>query len=312
MQSFMISFNAIFPVAAMIVIGILLQKFHLVKEETFREMNRFVFQFCIPVTLFLNIADADLSNVENIGMVVFAISGILILLVVGYIVLKFIPLENPTKATLLQDVFRTNVVILGLPIIQSIYGAENLGPTSILIAWTVPISNFLGVIALQLYSSQKANLRGTIISVLKNPLIIGALIGAFFKVFNLHIPTSIMSTLRMLNSISTPLALIALGGLFQFSSLKKNAKILAVFSILKLLILPGILLIIAILLGFRGVPLASLAILFGGPVAVTSFSMAVQMKADSELAAEIVVVTSLAVLFTFVILLTLLGNYGYL
>ena len=146
MQSFMISFNAIFPVAAMIVIGILLQKFHLVKEETFREMNRFVFQFCIPVTLFLNIADADLSNVENIGMVVFAISGILILLVVGYIVLKFIPLENPTKATLLQDVFRTNVVILGLPIIQSIYGAENLGPTSILIAWTVPISNFLGVI----------------------------------------------------------------------------------------------------------------------------------------------------------------------
>ena len=79
-----------------------------------------------------------------------------------------------------------------------------------------------------------------------------------------------------------------------------------------MLILPGILLIIAILLGFRGVPLASLAILFGGPVAVTSFSMAVQMKADSELAAEIVVVTSLAVLFTFVILLTLLGNYGYL
>ena len=68
----------------------------------------------------------------------------------------------------------------------------------------------------------------------------------------------------------------------------------------------------AALFGFRGVPLISLLILFGGPVAVSSYSLAVQMDADSELAAELVVTTSLAVLFSFILFITVLGNLGFI
>ena len=310
MQSFIISLNAVFPIAMMILLGILLKKYHFVSESTFSEINRFVFTFCLPVTLFLNIAETDLSDHSNMNMVLFCIIVDLILAFLSILCMKKVNLPSAKKGVLVQDFVRTNIVILGLPIAQSIYGADKVGVTSILIAWIVPTTNLLAVLVLEHYSDRKANLKGTIISILKNPIIIGALVGLCSKMIGLKLPTFAMNSLKMLNQISTPLALIALGGLFKFSSLKENAKILVIFDVIKMFILPSIIIGLAVLFGFRGVPLISIVIFFAGPAAVSSYSMAVQMGADGELAAQLVVVTTLTVIFSLMVLLTILGNLG--
>lgn len=312
MQNFIVAFNAVFPVTVMIFIGVFLRRANYIQEDAFKQFNWLIFHICLPITLFLNISDADLDVISDFKLLAFVFITLFAIAGLAVFTFKFIPLSNQKKGVVVQDFTRTNFVVLGLPIAQSIYGPENIGLTSFLIAWVVPVSNLVGVLILQLYSDKHLNLRGTIINILKNPLIVGALLGVAFQLLNLQLPTAFHSTLKMLNQISTPLALIVLGGLFQFSSLKENAKILTYFSIVKMFILPAIVVLLAILFGFRDVALVSILILFGGPAAVTSYSMAVQMGADGDLAAQIILVTTILVLFSLILFLTILGAYGFI
>ena len=67
---------------------------------------------------------------------------------------------------------------------------------------------------------------------------------------------------------------------------------------------------IAIALGYREQALASVFIAFGGPVAVSSITMAQQMDGDSDLAAELVISTTLfsvLTLFVFIFIFKMLG-----
>ena len=58
------------------------------------------------------------------------------------------------------------------------------------------------------------------------------------------------------------------------------------------MLIPAVTLLPAVLLGFRGVALASLLPVFASSTAINSFTMAQQMGGDAELAGNIVVGTS--------------------
>ena len=62
--------------------------------------------------------------------------------------------------------------------------------------------------------------------------------------------------------------------------------------------MPGLTVAAAILLGYRGVGLGVVFIIFGGPAAVSSYIMAKQMKSDYELASQILLISTLMSLFT--------------
>jgi predicted permease len=59
-----------------------------------------------------------------------------------------------------------------------------------------------------------------------------------------------------------------------------------------LIIIPGIVVVLSILLGFSSTETVILFVTFGVPTAVASYSMARQLDADYELASQIVVYTS--------------------
>ena len=63
-------------------------------------------------------------------------------------------------------------------------------------------------------------------------------------------------------------------------------------SVGRLVIIPGVMLTAAWLLGFRGVAFAGLIPMFGSAAAVSSFTMVQQLGGDDELAGDIVVVSS--------------------
>ena len=65
-----------------------------------------------------------------------------------------------------------------------------------------------------------------------------------------------------------------------------------------MVIIPLLAMPAAVLLGFRGVDLAAIMAFFCSPTAVSSFTMAQQMGADGELAAQLVALTSVMSLFT--------------
>ena len=58
--------------------------------------------------------------------------------------------------------------------------------------------------------------------------------------------------------------------------------------------------------------LVSILVLMGGPIAVSSYAMSVEMKGDGDLAAQIILVSTILVIPTFIAGITLLGTLGYL
>ena len=100
-------------------------------------------------------------------------------------------------------------------------------------------------------------------------------------------------TISSVAGITTPLALLVLGGKFEFKAVNRLWKQLIVSVSLRLFITPAIFLFIAYLLGFKSTTdFAILIALFATPIAVSSAPMAAQMGQDEELAGQIVVWTS--------------------
>ncbi|HEX9025236.1 MAG TPA: AEC family transporter, partial [Clostridium sp.] len=80
----------------------------------------------------------------------------------------------------------------------------------------------------------------------------------------------------------------------------------------KLIIVPIIFIPISIMAGFRDIELATLLIMFSAPVAINSFTMADQMGADSELAGQIVVFSSILSVFTIFTWIYVVKTLGYM
>ena len=73
-----------------------------------------------------------------------------------------------------------------------------------------------------------------------------------------------------------------------------------------------VILLNALLLGFRDAPLAVLLTVFGAPIAVSSFTMAQQMGGDDKLAGQLVVFSSIFSIGTMFLLIFLLKELAFL
>jgi hypothetical protein len=211
---------------------------------------------------------------------------------------KTTDLNNAQKGVLTQAWFRGNTIIFGLPIVLSLYGVGCINDVSIIIVAIVPLLNVLAVILLEIYRGEKIKPLSLVLSVLKNPLIIGAILGFIFVSTNIKIPNIALKPLTDLSKTATPLAFIILGGTLEFSKLKDNM-ILTLFGCFgRLIVTPLIAATFLLLIGVKGVYLGCLIGCLAAPVSVSSFTMACEMDSDGELASHIVVVSTVLSIFT--------------
>lgn len=312
MQSLFIAARAVIPVTLIMILGAFTRKLGTISEKSFKDFNWVVFHYCLPISLFMNIVNTDLSTLSNVSLIIFAIASILIIIGVSMLVTRNSSLPDEKLGVIIQGLFRTNFAILGVPIVEGIYGAGNAAVASVMIAFALPVFNITAVLVLQKYSGKQADLKKTLMNVLKNPLIIGALIGFVFKILRLPLPELAVSTIQTFNKMTTPLSLFVLGGCFNYTSLADNKKLLGIYAVLKMIVVPMIVLTAAVMIGYRGEELVTLLVLFGGPAAISSYTMAVQMGLDGDLASQCVVISTITVVVTMFLFITGFSAMGLL
>lgn len=312
MDNIIISFNVVFPLFLIIALGYLLKKINLWDDHTIKIMNNTAFKSFLPILLFYNVYKTNLQSGLNLKLMVFASSCVIISFIVLCICVPIFEKENKRRGVLIQGIFRSNFVLFGLPIAISLFGENNTGVTSILIAVIVPIYNFLAVITLEIFRGGKISFKKIIKGIVTNPLIIASLLGVLMLILDWELPYVIEKTVSDLSKVGTPLALAILGGSFEFKSIYSHIKQLIFGVIGKLILIPGIFIPIGVALGFRGLELGTLITIFGAPGAVSSFTMAQQMDADGELAGQLVVFTSLFSIITMFFWIFITKEFGYI
>ena len=292
MQNLILSLNVVAPLCLVMTLGYLLKYIKILDNNSVKVMNNTTFKVFLPILLFYNIYTTDLSSVFNLKLMVFAAISIIVLFAVLILFVPIIEKDNRKIGVMIQGIFRSNFVLFGIPVATSLVGEGKVGTTALLIGIVVPLFNLLCVICLETFRGGNIDVGKIIKGIITNPLIIGAFLGLLLLILNINLPTFIVSTIKDISKMATPLSLMLLGASFSFSDTKKYLKETIIVVLGKLIIVPLIFIPISYYFGFRDVSLLSLMIMFASPTAVSSFQMAIQMDGDSDLASQIVVFTS--------------------
>lgn len=310
MENLMISANAVLPMCLVMALGYGTRRLGWLRREEISTINKIAFRIFLPCLLYYNIYCSDLSGSFDPLLMAYAVGGVLLTfgLALGYTLLTEKLPER--RGVLIQGMFRSNYVIMGIPVATALLGADQLGTVSILIAVIVPLFNMLAVVVLEVFRGQKPKPLHILCQIAKNPLVIGSVLGILTLVAGIRLPHILEQTIQSVSAIASPLQLFLLGAFFQFSGLKTYRRELVTVSIAKLIVSPGLFLGLGALLGFRGVAFVSLIGIFASPTAVNSFTMAQQMGGDAELAGDIVVTTSAASILTMFLWIFLFKSLG--
>lgn len=301
MKNIILAFNVVFPLMVMMLVGYELKKHKVTDTHSLDVMNKLVFRVFLPLVLFLSIYSlkpeeaVNHNNAVLLGMTALCMIGIIVL---SHLLFSRLIKEKRKCSVVIQGIFRSNLILFGIPISASIYGEDHIGIVSLLAAFIVPIYNILGVVILEYYRGSKVSVKKIVLGVIKNPLIIAAAIAFLLLILRIQIPDPLISPVTSMSKVATPLAFIVLGGTFQFNRLAVNAKYLILVTLGRLVLYPAIVISIALLLGFRNEAITALIGTAASPAAVSSFTMACEMEADGELAGQIVVITSIISIIT--------------
>lgn len=311
LDNIIFSANIVAPVFLIIAVGYFAKKVKIINEVFVDVTSKFVFQVSLPVFIFLQISKLDLTQVFDVNQIIFITAGTFITYVLIWI--GTIPLikEPADKGAFIQGAFRGNYAIVGLALIKNLFGTDALGKASLILAFLLPVYNILAIIVLVVPKHQgKINIKTILQEIIFNPLILAVLIALPFSYWQIKIPEMFTVTGGYLAELALPLALIGIGGSLNLENLKRASTLAFTSSIIKIVILPAVLTLIALLLGYRNDDLGIMFIAFACPTAIASFVMADVMGANSKLAGNIIMITTLGSVFTISLGILLLKSFN--
>lgn len=312
MDSLIISLEIVLPLFLLMAVGYVIKLTGMMNETSVKQTNKVIFKIFLPLLVFCNIYNTELAESFNSQLLLYAVAGVMIQFVLSLCLAVLLEKENSRRGVMLQGMFRSNFVLFGIPISTALFGDTAAGLASILIAVIIPLYNVLAVVSLEIFNGKRPNVGKILMGIITNPLIIGSVVGILFVVLHIPLPAPIYDTISDLSTIATPLAFVILGASFSFGDVGRYIKELFIVLGAKLLVFPALFLGIALLLGFRGAPLAVLLTVFGAPIAVSSFTMAQQMGGDDKLAGQLVVFSSILSIGTMFLLIFFLKEMAFL
>ncbi len=245
--------NIVAPVFLIVALGYLAKRLNIINENFVEVTSKFVFNVSLPVFIFLEIINLDLTIALEINQIVYIYTGTIITyLIIWFASAPFIK-DGKNLGVFIQGAYRSNYAIVGLAIISNLLGGAALGKASIILAFVLPLYNVLAVIALTipLRKEKNVNFKSSLLEIILNPLILGVILALPFSYFKIQIPKIILSTGEFLSDLALPLALVGIGGSLNIQNIKKAQGLAFTASAIKIIILPIVLTYGAYLFGFR-------------------------------------------------------------
>lgn len=149
----------------------------------------------------------------------------------------------------------------------------------------------------------KVNLLRVIYSVIKNPLIIGCLLGFIANLYPALLPVAVFNTMDILSRAALPLALLSIGAAVRVSlifdlSNTVNPLMLWSTTLVRLFVCPLLYWAIAVLFGFDDITTHILILLAAVPTATSSYILTKQLGGDADLMVTIISLETVLSIFS--------------
>ncbi len=302
--------NIVLPVFLVISLGWGLRRIRFLDGAGNAVLTRLVYWTAAPALLFRSAATTPIRQSANItGLGVMALVTVAMAVLVYLLAYRAHPSR---RGVIAQGSVRSNQVFLGLPLVYNAWGAEAVGQVAVLVGLMVILYNVLSVPLLTLPHRKRGGSpwdgawEGTR-KILTNPLALGCLGGIAVSASGLGLPRTLDLSLDLVGRTALPLALISVGATLDFRRLSHELPVTTLVAALKLGLYPALVWLGLSRLGVSGLELKAVVLIAATPTAVVSYVMAVEMDGDEQLAAGLIIGTTLAALPTTILWLLLLG-----
>jgi len=291
------------PVFVIILLGYGLRAWDFLPEHLIGPLNRMVYYLAIPAMIFREVAEASFHahfQPVLLGGTLVPVAAVFFIALGSAFLFS---IQKRELGTFLQSSFHGNLGYIGLAVSYYFLGKEGFTRASILAAFLMLLQNSLAVLALQAFSPAGESTHRMLFLAKKitfNPVILSAMAGIGFSLFQVPIPEPIDRMLAIISGMALPLALLVIGASLSFGLIKSHIFPALGTGFLKLLVLPG--LGIGLYHWLRLSPTQFLPglILLASPTATITYVMAGEMGGSTELASATVSMNTLLSAATFV------------
>ena len=308
--------NAILPIFLMILCGYIIKKSSLVSKSFWYGVEQLTYYIFFPALLISKMSVTELSGIDLSQIIYIYIIALSTITLCCYGFRKLFQISHFSFGAFYQGAIRFNTYI-GLSIINNLFGADGITIAIVIAAMLIPVVNICSVTILQIHQMQATDgrqknmsqhLYHSIYNLIKNPLILGCLIGIVMNILNIRLPIALFTSIEILGSLALPLGLMAIGAALILNNLKDGLILIVLCSALKLLAFPLISLILALYFGLDPLTTKILVIFLALPTATASFILTKQMQSDYQLMARLITVETLFSGFTLLIILHFLNQ----
>ena len=247
-------FTILFPICAVVFLGYIAARTQFITPSLITAMSQFVMKISLPAFLLQALASKHLSDIWSPQYFIAYAGGSLLLYGVVFFCCRYFFKASLTESGVLaMGGSMSNTGFIGTAILTLLIGSHS----AIYLSLTLIVENLLIVTLMLILAERglqapgttgKSILTGTLLRILKNPVILSIMLGILCIVLDIQLPELLSSTLKMLGQTASPLALFVIGG----SLIGMNLSSLTAFSwfltAMKVLVMP--LLIFSLLSAF--------------------------------------------------------------
>ena len=299
LETLLFTSDIVVPIFFIVFLGYLLRRYRVIDEGFVTTSSRLVFTITLPALVFMSISQTDFKAVFNPELLLLFTGFTLITVALLWWLSGRMQLADNARGVFVQGAFRGNFGIVGLAVCFNMFAEPGLAQASVVLACVIPLYNVLSVLVLSIpQQDARVSPRKILRDILTNPLILSVVFAMPFSYNGWHLPVIGDAIGNYFANLTLPLALLAIGGSLDLKSLRNSSVTAGWATALKLIIIPVIGTLLAWLYGFRGQDVGILMVLYACPTAAASFVMAKAMQGDAQLAANIILTTTLGCVLT--------------
>ena len=137
----LLGIRVVAPLFLLMALGYGMRRLGLADLDFFNKLNSLIFKVFLPVMLFNSVYTSDFSAAFQPRLVLLAV-GLVSATFALSSVLNYVLVKDPARrGVIIQGECRTNYVLFGIPVAISLFGADQVGITAVLIAFVVPLFN---------------------------------------------------------------------------------------------------------------------------------------------------------------------------
>ncbi|MEA5144385.1 MAG: AEC family transporter [Oscillibacter sp.] len=267
-------------------IGFFLRRRNVITAEGQNCITDLLLDVILPCNIFLSFeTDVDRETLHSFAVTV-AISVIVMVLVAALGKWLYRRQEESRQKVFRYGLVNSNALFLGLPIIQSLLGADGVLQLTM---YMIFVRMFCWSYGLSLYTGIKADRRATAKRLLTNPCMVAAELGVVAMLTGFRLPAMLEQTADYCNRCLMALSMLLIGAVL--TDLKPGRFFhgdVWGFTLLRLVLIPG-----AVYLGCRlfqvpQVVAATCTLLSGMPAASMTAVLAARYDGDAELGSLLV------------------------